>query len=239
MTRARIIGVTGAGGGVGTSTFVAALAVRAACSGHRVACIDLRPYGGGLDLVLGADHERGLRWPDLAHATADLDGAALLAELPSVSGVPVVSFDRAGPPELDTEALDAVVGAVVGHVDLILLDLDQHGSPLGRRACAHLDDGVLLAGATPISLAAANAICADLDDSVPRWWLAQRACGGRDDLAEAVSEALGLPVLATLPTDDRLHADLLRGRPPSGRGAYARAADAALSLLLGQERRAA
>jgi septum formation inhibitor-activating ATPase MinD len=51
--------VVGASGGVGASTLAAAIAVRAAAADASVALVDGCPWGGGLDVVLGADRRAG------------------------------------------------------------------------------------------------------------------------------------------------------------------------------------
>ena len=73
----------------------AAIAIRAAQTGLRPVCLDGDRLGGGLDVTLGIEQERGVRWPDLAGARGRLDGPELLRRLPSVDGVGVLSFDRA------------------------------------------------------------------------------------------------------------------------------------------------
>ena len=50
---ARTIGVIGASGGVGASTFAAALGLAAARRGHDALLIDLDTSGGGVELVVG------------------------------------------------------------------------------------------------------------------------------------------------------------------------------------------
>src|SRR6185436_12518775 len=94
-TTAHIIGVVGGSGGVGASVLTAAIAVRAAQAGLRVACMDGDRLGGGLDVTLGIEQEHGVRWPDLAGARGRIDGPELLRRLPCVDGVHVLSFDRA------------------------------------------------------------------------------------------------------------------------------------------------
>ncbi len=60
------VAVLGGRGGAGASTLACALAVTAARAGRRTMLIDGDPLGGGLDVLLGGETARGLRWPDLA-----------------------------------------------------------------------------------------------------------------------------------------------------------------------------
>ena len=55
--------VTGASGGLGSSTLAAALA--GAWSKRAPLLVDLDLTGGGIDVTCGIDHVEGLRWPDL------------------------------------------------------------------------------------------------------------------------------------------------------------------------------
>ncbi|MDO5712476.1 MAG: hypothetical protein Q4P32_12155, partial [Micrococcales bacterium] len=129
MTRARIIGVAGGSGGVGASSLVAALGVRAVRRGLDVVCVDLRRFGGGLDVVFGVDHESAVRWPDLARARGRLDVPELLARLPRAEGVPVVSCDRGAAASLRPEACQAIVDGLAEHADLVIIDLPAPDVP--------------------------------------------------------------------------------------------------------------
>ena len=59
------IAVVGASGGVGASTFAAALARTQCAAVGRALLIDAHAYSGGLDLLLGVEAEAGARWPEL------------------------------------------------------------------------------------------------------------------------------------------------------------------------------
>ena len=62
--RARVVALTGARGGLGTSTFLLHLARACTVAGARVALLDADP-AGGLGLLIGDDVVPGLRWGDL------------------------------------------------------------------------------------------------------------------------------------------------------------------------------
>ncbi len=233
MTRARIIGVSGASGGVGASCLVAALGLRGRRRGLTCVCVDLRRYGGGLDVVLGVDHEPALRWPDLARARGRLDIAALWQHLPRGDGLPVVSHDRDAAVDLDPAAVTAVVEGLAGHCDLVVIDLPGPESPDFAHAVGLLHQGLVVVGPGPTQLAAAGVHArAARDQGVP-WALVQRL--GRRSVAELptiVCDALQLPLAGILPEDDRVGVDLRRGRVPGSRGPLADGADAVLDLAL-------
>lgn len=233
MTRARIIGVSGASGGVGASCLVGAIGVRGLRRGLTCACVDLRRFGGGLDVVLGADHERALRWPDLTRARGRLDIAQLWQHLPRGDGLPVVSHDRDASLELDPEAVAAIVDGLASHCDLVVVDLPPSASSEFAAGVALLHEGLVVAGCGPSQLAAAGVHVRAVRDHELPWSLVQRVDRrAHASLPATVSEALGLPLAAVLPDDDRVVADLRRGRTPGARGPLAEAADAVLDSTL-------
>ena len=83
MDNGCVVGVAGGSGGVGASVLVAALGVRAVTAGRTAVCVDGQRLGGGLDVTLGLEQERGLRWPDLAGVRGQVDGRELLRRLPA------------------------------------------------------------------------------------------------------------------------------------------------------------
>ena len=83
MDNGCVVGVAGGSGGVGASVLVAALGVRAVTAGRTAVCVDGQRLGGGLDVTLGLEQERGLRWPDLAGRARAGRRAELLRRLPA------------------------------------------------------------------------------------------------------------------------------------------------------------
>src|SRR6185295_2350808 len=84
---APVIGVIGGRGGAGASVLATALALTAAEAGLRPLLIDADPLGGGLDLLLDAEREPGLRWPGLSTVRGRLQPALLRSELVQVDGI--------------------------------------------------------------------------------------------------------------------------------------------------------
>lgn len=189
---AAVLGVVGASGGVGASTLAAACAVRATAAGVGVVLVDGSPFGGGVDVLLGLEHEPGLRWRDLAAARGVLDGAALLGAMPAAEGCRVLSFDR-GDPRIggglrhydDPGPVVQALGAVV---ELVVLDLPGPGRAGAERWWECVDEAVLVVGGgVPQCAAAAVAV-----EVVPRVRsaVARMAAGLPDDV---VAATLGLP----------------------------------------------
>ncbi len=261
MSRAQVIAFVGASGGVGVSCLIAATAVRLAESGRRVACLDRDACGGGLDVVFGLDHVRGVRWPEVLGARGELDPSLLLAELPHDRGVWVMSHGRDRLVTVSAEADETVLAALAGGTDVVLIDAGrpvpvvdsgQRPTVVGVAGAAPeggarvggvqgADDVVLVVDATPQSLAAASAIATAVPDSGagPTWWLAQRVDRRSTHLPETVQAALDLPLAAVVGHDPKVSTALLDGVVPGRRGALSKAAAQLVQSLLQQGRRAA
>jgi secretion/DNA translocation related CpaE-like protein len=239
MQRANIIGVVGGSGGVGASVLTAALAVRAAGAGLIPVCVDGDRLGGGLDVTLGIEQERGVRWPDLAGARGRIDGAELLRRLPSVDGVAVLSFDRSRDVPLAAETVREVLLALSVAADTVVVDLPRPDHEVFAALAPSVDAMVLLAGSGIRDLAGASAIAGHLIGACPDVWLVLRTSGRGTHFADTVAGALDLPLLAVVREEPSLAADVLHGIPPgsSARGALAAAADAVLARCVIAARR--
>lgn len=214
----RVVAVTGACGGAGTSTLAAALARWMRRTGEPATLVDLAVPGGGVDVLLGVEDEPGARWPDLAAARGEVDGAGLLAALPRWGSVPVLSASRLRPERPDDAVVLDVVSSVLRAGESVVLDLPAPGAwSSAATSLAGAADVVLLvvpltapgaAGAATVAgvLAGAGAGQARV--------VARRPSPGRVD-AGALGRALGLPVVATVPWDRRLAGAVERGEGPA------------------------
>jgi secretion/DNA translocation related CpaE-like protein len=231
--------VVGGSGGVGASVLSAAIAIRAAQAGLRPVCLDGDRLGGGLDVTLGIEQERGVRWPDLAGARGRIDGPELLRRLPSADGVGVLSFDRARDVPLAPEIVSDVLLALSAAADVLVADLPSPDHPIFEALAPSVDAMVLLAGSGIRDLAGASAIVGHLIDACPEVWLCLRTSGKGGHFADTVADALDLPLLAVVREEPSLAADLLHGIPPgsSAKGALAAAADAVLARCVAGSRR--
>jgi secretion/DNA translocation related CpaE-like protein len=238
MQTAHIIGVVGGSGGVGASALTAAIAIRAAQSGLRPVALDGDRFGGGLDVTLGIEQERGVRWPDLAGARGRIDGPELLRRLPWADGVGVLSFDRARDVPLAAEIVREVLLALGAASDLVVVDLPGPDHEIFATLAPSVDVLVLLAGSGICDLAGASAIAGHLVQACPETWLCLRTSGRGSHFADTVAGALDLPLLAVIREEPSLAADLLHGIPPgsSARGVLAAAADAVLARCVAGSR---
>lgn len=239
MNTAYIIGVVGGSGGVGASALTAAIAVRAAQAGLRAVCVDGDRLGGGLDVTLGMEQERGVRWPDLAGARGRIDGPELLRRLPSVDGVGVLSFDRARDVSLAGEVIQEVHRALSEAADVVVVDLPCPDHEIFLALAPSVDAMVLLAGSGICDLAGASAIAGHLVHACPDVWLCLRTGGKGSHFADTVADALDLPLLAVVREEPSLAADVLHGIPPgsSAKGPLAVAADIILAQGVAGARR--
>jgi len=231
MNTARIIAVVGGSGGVGASALTAAIGVRAAQAGLLPVCLDGHRLGGGLDVTLGIEQERGVRWPDLAEARGRIDGPELLRRLPSVDGVRALSFDRARDEPLVAEVVQEVLLALSAAADLVVVDLPRPDHEMFAALASSVDAVVLLAGSGIRDLAGASAIAEHLVQACPDVWLALRTSGRGTHFADTVAGALDLPLLTVVREEPSLSADVLHGIPPGSslKGALAAAADTVLA----------
>ncbi|MDK4330842.1 septum formation initiator [Corynebacterium accolens] len=159
------IAVVGASGGVGTSTFAAALA-RSHCTADeqaRALLIDATAHSGGLDLLLGVEALPGARWPELNMGDGSIDAADLYRALPSTAdGIAVLSAARSTVKDsfkLDTTLLAAATSAAHAGEGLCVVDCTAENIPA---ACTHV---VLVVAAEVRSAAAAAQLILRLDEA--------------------------------------------------------------------------
>ncbi|MFJ9799237.1 septum site-determining protein Ssd [Streptomyces sp. NPDC101145] len=212
--QALTVGVLGGRGGAGASTLACALAVTAARSGHRTMLVDGDPLGGGLDVLLGAEREEGLRWPDLAASKGRVAGAALEDSLPALSGLRVLSWDRGDMTVVPPEAMRSVLAAARRRGGVVVVDLPRRVDDATVEALAQVDLGLLVVPAELRAIAAAKRVASlagmVLDDL--RAVVRGPYAAGMDDTW--VARVLGLPLAGELLDEPRLLASLDDGTAP-------------------------
>lgn len=154
-TKAQVITLMGARGGVGTTTVAAGLAWCLAHLHHRsVAVVDLDLHFGNLalslDLVPGPGLREALEYP--ARMDARLLGSAILHESPQLSVLaaeePLVDL-----PQVAAGAADAMISVLRSDCDFIILDLPRHLDDIVRRT---ITIATTIGVVTDLSLAAAR-----------------------------------------------------------------------------------
>ena len=217
VDRGWLVVVGGACGGAGASTVAAALALTAAPG---VLLVDGDAWGGGLDLVLGAEAAEGLRWPELTGLRGRVAGDALMAALPEVGGVHVLAASRGAPVPVPADALSAVVEAARAGGWPVVVDLPRPGSgdDLAGEVLAEADRAVLVVPARLRVASAARLLMGEsAEGSLSPWSAAQlvvRQVAGGLSAAE-VADVVGRPVAAQLRHDRTATARGERGQPPA------------------------
>jgi secretion/DNA translocation related CpaE-like protein len=213
VERGRLVAVGGGCGGAGASTVAAAVALAA---GPGTVLVDADPWGAGLDLLLGAEHADGLRWPELAGLRGRVAGDALVSALPEIADVHVVAASRETPFAVPEEALTAVVDAARAIGRPVIVDLPRPG-PAGNCPPAVLADADLAVLVVPARLRAATAARLLVDGPGAPWAAAHlvvRAVPGGLS-SDEVADVVGRPVLAELPYDRSAVPRGERGEPPA------------------------
>jgi secretion/DNA translocation related CpaE-like protein len=210
---ASVIGVFGGCGGAGASTVAAAAAVTAAAS-VPTALIDMDPTGGGLDVLLGLEQQPGSRWPELAGTRGRLGAATLRDALVRSGSLSLLSWGRDAGGGPSVEAVGAVLDAAVRGHRVVVIDLPRCLHPPGALAASAVDLLVLVVPSTVRAAAAAAAALAALPGGVGPARLIVRDPGGGRLTAAEIGDALGLPVLATLRSEQSVVAAASRGDPP-------------------------
>lgn len=207
------LGVLGGSGGVGATTLAAGLAQRAAAADQKVALAEVDQYGGGIDLLFGAEREPGWRWPDLTSAIGYV--GKLAGRLPNTTGVDLVSTSRASPGLPPPEAVKAIVRSLQRSHDFVVLDAGtaDHPPEVAMTNCL-----VVVAGDIKAVISAkarlAQSKLADVQVVV------RRSAAWSLDPA-LVEEMLQLPVIGVVDEDRKLGVDAVFGSAP-GLGARSR-----------------
>lgn len=225
-----VVAVVGGSGGAGASTLAVGLALAGVRRGLEVALVDLDPVGGGVDLLLGAERTPGWRWPRLVGARGEVGD--IRDFLPRVDNVTVVSGARGevgeSPPPM--ESIRAVVGALARHHGLVVLDVGRTPD-LASAATTRLAGRVVVAAREQVRAVAAAAQTARvLAESRPG--VVVRSRRGSPVSAQAVASTIGVPLFGSVPEDAGVRRSGDVGRPPAGRGRWARAVDEVLTTVL-------
>lgn len=225
--RGRVVAVIGGCGGAGASLFAVALA-RAATD---ALLVDLDPWGGGIDLLIGGEATPGLRWPDLALEGGRLNWPAVREALPRHRGISLLSGTRSGY-ELDAGPVDAVVDAGRRGGVTVICDLPRRLTDAAQIALDAADLVVLVSRCDVRACAATSAIAPVLATVNPNLGLVVRGPSPGGLRAAEVAEITGLPLLASVKAQPRLSEQLehggLRLHP---RSALAAAATRVLAVL--------
>jgi secretion/DNA translocation related CpaE-like protein len=225
--RGDVLAVVGGRGGAGASLLATALAQLAGDA----LLVDLDPWGGGIDLLVGSENIPGLRWPDLAPQGGRLTWPAVRDALPAHRNIRVLSGSRCGY-ELDARAVGAVVDAGRRGGVTVICDLPRGVTEAAETALDTADLVVVIAPCDVRSCAARSAIVPRLRNINPSVGLVVRGPSPGGLGAAEIAAIIGLPLLASMRAEPRLAERLEhRGLRLPRRSALAAAARQVLDVL--------
>ena len=213
--RGGVVAVTGGSGGVGTSTLAAALALCAAQDGLRTLLVDADLAGGGVDVLLGAEHLAGWRWDRFEAARGHLGD--LTGQLPHCDGVDVLAVDRPGRvgATLRPEQVASVLDSASRTHDLAVVDLPRHLDAAHEEVLRRATSVLLVVRADVRGVAAADIAARALVPRCRELEAVVRTGRGHALDERLVAEALDLPLAGTLEEDPGVPAAAERGDPPT------------------------
>jgi secretion/DNA translocation related CpaE-like protein len=191
--RGAVAAVVGGRGGAGASVLAAALAL----SVPEALLVDVDPWSGGLDLLLGAETTTGLRWPDLSLRGGRIGYPALREALPCHAGVTLLANGRGGG-EIDPEALAAVVDAGSRGGATVLCDVPRRSTSAAEAALDAADLVIVVVTAEVRACAAANSMVPWVSAVNPNVGLVVRGPAPGGLRATEVATTVGLPLLAAM-----------------------------------------
>jgi secretion/DNA translocation related CpaE-like protein len=225
--RGPVVAVIGGRGGAGASLFAVAMAQIAT----NAMLVDLDPWGGGIDLLVGAETAPGVRWPDLTLQGGRLNWSALREALPRHRGITVLSGTRQDC-EFDADAVHSVVDAGRRGGVTVVCDLPRRLNEATETALETADLVVVISPCDVRACAATATITPVLAATNPNLGLVVRGPSPGGLRADEVAAIAGVPLLASMKPHPRLAEQIeLGGLRLPRRSALAMAARRVLSVL--------
>lgn len=234
----KVLAVLGARGGAGASVFAVSVSLTALRTGDNSLLIDCDPRGGGLDVVLGAETEEGLRWPDMQLSAGRVAASSLHMALPTRrkgnARLTLLSGARKGEgPAPDAVAAVIEAGRRTGEV--VVCDVPRQ---LDAAAWAAVDRSDLAVIVTPAEVRACITAKQLADELRARGTSPQLVVRGPSPgglKTTEIAAAVGIPLLATMRPEPQLAQSLERGDfHPKHKGPLSMAAKATLTELAAQ-----
>ena len=220
-SRGAVLAVVGGCGGAGASVFAVALAYAATDA----MLVDLDPWAGGIDLLIGAERAPGVRWPDLALEGGRLTWSAVRDALPRPRGISLLSGTRRGH-EPEAVAVHAVVDAGRRGGATVVCDLPRRMTDAVETALDAADLVVVVSPCDVRSCAATATVVPVLAAINPNIGLVVRGPAPGGLRADEVATIAAVPLLASMRPHPRLAEQIehggLRVNRRSGLAAVAR-----------------
>ena len=214
----KVVAVVGGRGGAGASVFAAALAFAALRAQRHALLVDCDPLAGGLDVVLGAEAESGLRWPELQLSGGRVATTSLRSALPGRerghARLTLLSNDRTGSGP-DPEAVTTVITSARRAGELVICDLPRYSCACSRTVLMHADLTVVVVPAEVRACVATRKVIEQLVEQGAAPQLVVRGPAPAGLRAHEVAQAVGFPLLDVMRAEPGLAEALERGQPPS------------------------
>ena len=120
-----VVTVDAAFAGIGASTLAALLSRELTERGCKSVLVDADLAGGGLDVLLGVENEDGTRFGDVSAPLGNIDGKALVRELPVWDGVPLLACDPWKNENPQSWEVQSCVRALAHVRDAVVVDVGQ------------------------------------------------------------------------------------------------------------------
>jgi secretion/DNA translocation related CpaE-like protein len=207
-------------GGAGATTLACALA-RMATAGsppRRTLLLDADPFGGGLDLAMGAEAAPGLRWSDLAATRGATGPDELRCALPTVGELAVLAWPRDSAMVVNPGAAASVLAAARRGHDLVVADVPRQPGVVADAVLARADLALLVVPADVRSVAAAAVVAARVAALAADVRVVVRGPAPSGLTGPEVAAAIGLRYAGWLAPEPGLAARVDRGEPPAATG---------------------
>jgi secretion/DNA translocation related CpaE-like protein len=216
--RGKMLAVLGGRGGAGASVLAAGLSVTAVREGLSAMLIDADPLGGGVDLVLGWEDVRGIRWPDLVDIAGPIDPPDLVGALPRRGDLSVLSCSRDDIAGLSPETMALALEAGRARRDLVVVDLPRRIDDSASVVLGAADRVLLVVPAEVRACAAATRVAAAASVHTDALSVVVRGPSPGRLRTREVARALKLPLAGALRAETGLPHLLEKGMPPAGTG---------------------
>lgn len=232
--RGRVVAVVGARGGAGATSFAVALSLAAARAERRTMLVDADPYGGGIDLALGAEDVDGPRWDAFAERPPPVVGDALTATLPRCGEVTVLAWPRSGPATIPGTTVESMLAIARRGADVVVVDVARCLNDASRAALSVADVAFVVCPAEVRACAAGRRVVEAVSMFVDDVRVVARGPVPTDLTGPLVAEALGLPLAGWVDPEKDIDVAYDHGRPPGrgGRGPLAELCGALVGELL-------
>ena len=229
---ATCVAVMGGCGGAGASTLSVALATAASASGLESVLVDGDPFGGGIELLLGAEDAPGVRWDGLADASGSVDHELLVEALPSAQGVSFLSWSSQASHGVSDQSVISVLASLLRSPGIVIIDVGCRPSP---DVVQHLSESATLVAvivpARVRAVAAAKALLNRHRRLHDRMELLVRTPSPGGLEPKEIATILDLPLIGAVPNDPRRAEWEEHGLAPDNRSPWRGVCDGVLAKL--------